>query len=122
MCASLPTLRQFVRTVAPRFLGSTNNSNYYNNSGSAGNAPTIGAISSRGKKIKERGPYDHDPDVMMETLVDGGDWTHAHEIEEGNLRRSADGDSNTAILDDGGITRMQTTQVTYSEGRGAKGY
>ncbi|KAF4610391.1 hypothetical protein G7Y89_g15728 [Cudoniella acicularis] len=109
MCASLPTIRQFVQAVAPKFLSGTDNSNYYANSGSAGNMPSIGGVSSRSKNKRGRGPYDNDTDIIMEMLVDGGSWTHAHKVGEGNLRSSADGDSNTAALDDQGITSMQTT-------------
>jgi len=52
---------------------------------------------------------------MMDTLVnaDAGSLSHAHETEEGNLRTSADGDSNIAIPY-GNITKTQTAQVTYT--------
>jgi len=109
ICASLPTVRQFVRTVAPGILQSIHSSKYFEGSGSAGNLPTlvtIGGISSHSKK-KKRGMYESD--IMMETLVDNG----ANDVEGPNMRLSADGSNKTATTNHLGITKTQTTQVTY---------
>ncbi|KAI9687152.1 MAG: hypothetical protein M1822_002563 [Bathelium mastoideum] len=118
ICASLPTIRQFGRTVAPKFLSSSDSANYYNRADPAGNIPSVGSSRSRGKYRRERGPYDYDSDLMMETLVNGGSGTHAHDVEGGNLHSSADRDSKTAIFGDKSIMRTRTAQVTYTVGRG----
>ncbi|KAJ4361013.1 uncharacterized protein N0V89_001582 [Didymosphaeria variabile] len=110
ICASLPTVRQFIRTVAPGLLSSIQDSNYYSK-GSRGDIVTIGGGSRGNRSSRRRGPYDSD--IMMETLVDASSSPHAHENEEGNLRSSADGDSNRAVPH-GGIMKTQTAEVTYS--------
>lgn len=71
--------------------------------------PSIGGISSRSKNKRAR---ETDTEIIMETLAerDGDSWTQPHDVE-GNVRGSADGDSNKAILDDRGIEGMQATQV-----------
>jgi hypothetical protein len=110
ICASLPTIRQFMRTVAPGILQSIQSSKYLEGSRSAGNLPTlvtIGGISSHSKK-KKRGMYESD--IMMETLVDNG----ANDAEGPNGRLSADGSSKTTTTTHLGITKTQTTQVTYN--------
>jgi hypothetical protein len=108
ICASLPTLRQFIRTIAPSLLTSADNSKYFKGSGSGSRGPirTIGEISSRDKRARDRTPYDYDGDIMMETLVGA-------EVEEGSQRKSGDGGSGRGAQDDrGGITKTRTAEVT----------
>ncbi|KAF2120045.1 hypothetical protein BDV96DRAFT_539743 [Lophiotrema nucula] len=117
ICASLPTIRQFVRTVAPGLLSITHSSKYNKGSGSTGNLRTIGGITSRSKNARKHGPYDYDTDIAMETLVDGGSSTNAHDFEEGHQLGSIDGDSKTTISETRGITKTQTAEVTYTVNR-----
>jgi hypothetical protein len=103
-----------MRTIAPGLLSSIHNSKYFDGSSSKNNPSvvTIAGISSRGKK-KKRGLYD--TDIMMETLVDDG----TNDVEEGNGRRpSVGGSSRTTIMTpEHGITKTQTTHVTYNVDR-----
>ncbi|KAI9710276.1 MAG: hypothetical protein M1820_002770 [Bogoriella megaspora] len=114
ICASLPTIRQFARTVAPKIFSTTEDSEYYKRSGPSKNIPSIGGSSSRAKNTRQRGPYGYDADLMMETLVDRGNGSHMHEAEEGNLRSSDEAHGKPVILDNKSILKTQTAEVTYT--------
>jgi hypothetical protein len=112
ICASLPTVRQFLRAVAPGLVSRIEESDFSKRSGIV----TIGGSGASKKNSRRRGL--NDSDIMMETLVDGGagNTSHVHEIEEGNVPGSVDGESNRAASL-GGIMKTQTAQVTYTADR-----
>lgn len=110
ICASLPTIPQFVREVAPRLMSSAGNSKYFKQSDSGRNWHTTISSDSRKKRTKKRNPYGMDTDLMMETLVDtDGNGGHAQTSSSG-----ANGESNTTIHNENAINKVQTAQVTSS--------
>jgi hypothetical protein len=118
MCASLPTLRLFVRTVAPNLMSSTNNSGAKSAgyAGQSGRNRTIGGSTMPGPgtnpKRQHYGRFDdgNDLEYGMETLVEGR--KRSSDVGTKNLGAHEPGweDSNS----DRAIIQTTTTAVTYS--------
>lgn len=137
MCASLPTLRLFFKTVAPGLLTSTGgrSNDKYSKSGNPSNKTrglrTIGgssAVSTTKPKRQHYGQVDDDLEYGMVTLTVGG--ARKRESEEGKTKSaigegSDDGDHTaTEWHEDGdserGIVQTKTTVISYSTSKASR--
>jgi len=125
MCAALPTLRLFFKTIAPGLMSSSGASRdkTTKTSGLSGlksrGLPTVGSTagSSAAKPRRQLyGRFDEEQEYGMETLVaggrsDGGEFDrrkHGNVSGRDDRSKSDDGDSQKAIV------QTTTTEITYS--------
>jgi len=133
MCASLPTLRLFFKSVAPGFMSSSNGAGSKTTSGRLGvygsrsrntrrGLTALGSATdtSSNRNRQDYANFDDDNDYRLETMVVGG--PRAKDLERGERRHQHDEtDPNNMSrewsedgLSDKGIVQTKTTAVTYS--------
>lgn len=129
MCASLPTLRLFFRTVAPNLMFSSGGNSkttpgYPGGISSTRNTrglQTIGSSASRiNPKKNHYGRFD-DEEYHMEMMVTGGPRNKESEGRKGGYVNDGISSSSREFGEDGtsetGIIQTKTMQVTYEEAR-----